>query len=313
MPGGPAVGGWRRFVAGCLFHRPQPLSTRDVTGFSGTIMRPGALSGKLRRLGCPAAFGCHRRLEIREAVTFKLPLGRAGSKAFCAGGQRRRRLTGPAGITAAVASPRANRGSSSTSPRRLGNPRLLCDGTELISGRKQSPFRIAFDLERFETLLLEARKRSRGRQRRRGRGRSPAPAPRFTANEGLGHESCSKGLIALFVRFACLRHAWRGALTAPLFRLVVVGGRWRLGKPRSLGAAGREVRIDRFRRPDRSPARFFWFCPVVFTLALAFPVEIPLSLSVRIPFPPGGLGPRGRFGCKRAERWLFDVGWRQVR
>jgi hypothetical protein len=296
-----------------LFHRPQPLSTWDVTGFSGTIMRPGAFFGKLCRLSCPAAFGWHRRLEIREAVTFKLRVGRAGCKTFRAGGQRRRRLTGTPGITAAVASPRANRGSSSTSPRRLGNPRFLCDGTEFLGGRKQSPFRTAFDFRRFETLLLEARKRSRGRQGRRGRGSSTAPAPSFTVNEGLGRESFSKGPLALFVRLVCLGHAWRGALTAPLFRLVVAGGRRRLGKPCSLGAAGREVRINRFRRPHRSPARFFWFCLAVFTLAVAFPVEIPISLSIRIPFPPGCLGPRGRLGCKWAERWVFQVGWRQVR
>ena len=51
MPRRPAVGGWRRFVAGSLFHGPEPLPARDVAGFSGPVMRPCSLPGKLFWLG----------------------------------------------------------------------------------------------------------------------------------------------------------------------------------------------------------------------------------------------------------------------
>ena len=101
-------------------------------------------------------------------------------------------------------------------------------------------------------------------------------------------------------------------MRASLFRLVLVGGR-RLGKPGSLGAAGREVRIKRFRRSSWSPGRFFGLDLAEFALAVAFPVEIPLSLpfSIRIPVPPDYLGPEGRLSLKRAGRGLLQAGSRR--
>ena len=112
----------------------------------------------------------------------------------------------------------------------------------------------------------------------------------------------------------CLGHAWRGALTASLFRLVLGGGR-RLGKLCSLGAAGREVRIiKRFRWPSWSPAWLFGLDLAEFALAVAFPFEIPFPFpfpfSIRIPVPLDCLGPEGRLGFKRVVRGRLQAGSR---
>jgi len=96
-----------------------------------------------------------------------------------------------------------------------------------------------------------------------------------------------------------LGHAGRGAITASLFRLAVVGGRRRLGKPGSLGSAGRKVRIKRFRCSSWSPA---WF----FGLDLA-----EFAFAIRIPVLPAGLGPEGRLSLKRAVLGLLQAGSRR--
>jgi len=106
-------------------------------------------------------------------------------------------------------------------------------------------------------------------------------------------------------------------MRASLFRLVLVGGWRRLGKPGSLGAAGREVRIKRFGWSSWSPAWFFGLDLAEFALAVAFPVEIPFSFpvafafSIRIPVPPDCLGPGGRLSLKRAVRGLLQAGSRR--
>ncbi len=254
-----------------------------------------------------------RRLEIRRALAFVLCVGHTGSESFRAGGHRRDGLAGPFHFTAALASPRSNCGSSPASPRRLRHPRLPFAGTELVGSRRQAPFRASFDLGLFKILFLEAGKRPG----RRGRGRPAAPATWLPAYEGAGCESFPEGLLALFLRPVCLGHAWRGALTASLFRLVLGGGGRRLGKLCSLGAAGREVRfIKRFRWPSWSPAWLFGLDLAEFALAVAFPLEIPLPLpfpfSIRIPVPLDCLGPEGRLGFKRAVRGLLQAGSRRL-
>ena len=145
------------------------------------------------------------------------------------------------------------------------------------------------------------------------------PATWFPAYEGVGRESFPEGLLALFLRPVCLGHAWRGAMTASLFRLVLGGGGRRLGKLCSLGAAGREVRIiKRFRWPSWSPAWLFGLDLAEFALAVAFPLEIPLpfpfpfAFSIRIPVPLDCLGPEGRLGFKRAVRGLLQAGSRRL-
>jgi hypothetical protein len=306
-----------------LFHGPEPLPARDVAGFSGPVTRPCPLPGKFRGLGGATALRQGRGLEIRRAVTFDVCVGRAGSEAFGTGTHRRHGLAGPLEFTAALAAPlaapRSNRGASPASSRRLRDPRLPCDGTELVGSRRQAPFRASFDLGLFKILFLEAGKRSGGRLGRRGRGRPAAPATTtwFPANEGVGCETFPEGLLALFLRPVCLGHAWRGAMRASLFRLVLVGGWRRLGKPGSLGAAGREVRIKRFGWSSWSPAWFFGLDLAEFALAVAFPVEIPFSFpvafsfSIRIPVPPDCLGPGGRLGFQRAVRGLLQAGSRR--
>jgi hypothetical protein len=256
-----------------------------------------------------------RRLEIRRAVTFDVRVGRAGRDAFGGGAHRRHGLAGPLKLTAALASPRSNRGASPASPRRLRELRLPFDGTILLGGRRRAPFRTAFDLGLFKILFLEAGKRPG----RRGRGRPAAPATWIPAYEGVGCESFPEGLLALFLRPVCLGHAWRGAMTASLFRLVLGGGGRRLGKLCSLGAAGREVRIiKRFRWPSWSPAWLFGLDLAEFALAVAFPLEIPLpfpfpfAFSIRIPVPLDCLGPEGRLGFKRAVRGLLQAGSRRL-
>ena len=147
-----------------------------------------------------------------------------------------------------------------------------------------------------------------GRRPRRGsrptKGSAASPSPKVSS--------------PLFLRPVCLGHAWRGAMTASLFRLVLGGGGRRLGKLCSLGAAGREVRIiKRFRWPSWSPAWLFGLDLAEFALAVAFPLEIPLPFpfpfpfSIRIPVPLDCLGPEGRLGFKRAVRGLLQAGSRR--
>ena len=104
-------------------------------------------------------------------------------------------------------------------------------------------------------------------------------------------------------------------MTASLFTLILVGGGRRLEKPRALGAAGREVRIKRFRWPSWSPAWLFGLDLAEFALAVAFPLEIPLpfpfAFSIRIPVPLDCLGPEGQLGFKRAVRGLLQAGSRR--
>jgi len=276
-------------------------------------MRPGPLSGKVRRLGATTAFRQGRRLEIRRAVTFDVCPGRVGREAFGTGTHRWQGLAGPLEFTASLASPRSNRSASPASPGRLRQSRLPFDGTELVGGQRQAPFRASFDLGLCKILFLGARKRPGRRLERRGRRRPAAAAPTtwFPAHEGVGCESFPEGLLALFLSPVCLGHAWRRTMTASLFGLILVGGRRLLGKSGSLSAAGREVGIERFRWYSWSPAWFFGLDLGEFALAMSFPVEIPLSFSIRIPVLPDCLGPEGRLGLERAVRRLLQAGSRR--
>jgi len=282
-------------------------------------MRPSPLPGNVRRLGGATAFRHGRRLEIRRAVAFDVSAGRAGREAFSNGTHRWHGLARPLGFTAPLASPRSNGSPSPASPWRLREPRLPCDGTELVVGRRQAPFRASLDLGLFEILFLEAGKRPRRGLGRRGRRRPAAPATTawFPGSEGVGCKSCPERLLALFLRPVCLGHARCVAMTASLFQLFFLGGRRLLGKPGSLGAAGREVGIKRFRRSSWSPAWFFGLSLVQFALALSFPVEVPLSFlvafsfSIRIQVPPAGLGPERRLILERAGCRLLQAGSRR--
>jgi hypothetical protein len=211
-------------------------------------MRPGPLPGKVRRLGAATAFRQGRRLEIRRPVAFDVSAGRAGREAFGTGTHRWQGLAGTLEFTTPIASPRSNGGAAPASPRWLRDPRLSLDGTQRVVGRRQAPFWAGFDLGLFKILFLEAGKRPGRRLGCRGRRRAAAPATTawFPGSGGVGCKSCPEGPLVFFLRPVCLGHARHEVMTASLFQLVL-GGRRRLGKSASLGAAGREVGIKWFR------------------------------------------------------------------
>ena len=286
---------------------PEPFAARDVAGFSGPVMRPGSLPRKLRArrrdrgLVGPEArdptsgnVRCPRRPRRERSVRHR------GSQAARARGAARLTAGSPPRDRIAARPPRRRGGSGNRGP-------LRWDHTPRGPGASAVPDRLRS--RTVQDPLPRSREAAGTKVGAPGEGTAGRDRDAVPADEGVGCESFPEGLLALFLGPVCLGHAWRGAMSAALFRLVLGGGGRRLGKPCSLGAAGREVRIIKWFRGLPGLQRLFGLDLAEFALAVAFPVEIPLrsrsrsrsgSQSRSTVWPRGTLGFSGLCGgCSR--------------